>query len=259
MSVRHDQPLPAARLVLLGLALVFLRRRRLLLFVEVAIGLRGDVESELARVHRGLTAGRRYLDVVQGHDAGQRSDAARETAHLVISARQADADRQLGVEVFLDLSLRLEQLLLEARPEAGLRDVDQQVRHFGLVRQLPQHRAEGFFHFGELDAVGIQVRGTPGLGGQRFQQLAFRRPCLEQQRPLALPDQEVVTAGGGDEEQQHRRADADAERPAARIVRVEVAQLFEQSLQLVHLAAAFFLALPVGASTRSSSAEAWRR
>ncbi len=41
------------------------------------------------------------LDLVQRDDARQRGDAADEFAELVVTAREADLDRQLGVEVLL--------------------------------------------------------------------------------------------------------------------------------------------------------------
>ena len=65
---------------------------------------------------RALSARRRDLDVVQGHDARQRRDPARELAELVVRAGQADLDRLLGVEVLAALALGLEQLLLEPAP-----------------------------------------------------------------------------------------------------------------------------------------------
>ena len=58
------------------------------------------------------------------------------------AAGQPHLDRQLGVEVLVDLLARLEQLLIEPGAGALLRNVGQQVGHFGLVRQLAQHGAE---------------------------------------------------------------------------------------------------------------------
>ena len=92
-----------------------------------------------------------------------------------IAARQADLDRQLGVEVAVLLRLRLEQLLLQARGHARLRDVDQQVVHFGLARQLPQHRAEGFLDVLELLLVEVQVHGLGVLGAELLAQRAAPR------------------------------------------------------------------------------------
>ena len=177
---------------------------------------------------------------MQRHDARQRGDAARKPAHLVVAAGQPHLDRQLGIEVLLVLALRLEQLLLEAGREARLRDIDQQVRHLGLVRQLPQHRAERLLHLGELRPVGLEVRGAPALVS------SVCISCLPSRALRAAADAAASRRTSNSRrtrrsrEQRARRCRANGERPATRIVRVEVAQLVEEGLQLVHLAATLF-------------------
>src|SRR5205807_1607208 len=84
--------------------------RRNLPVVEIAVGLRRELEAELIV---GVLAFQLDLDIVQRDDARQRRDAAHELTELVIAAREADLDGQLGVEVALLLALRLKQLLLE--------------------------------------------------------------------------------------------------------------------------------------------------
>src|SRR5687767_7698280 len=77
----------------------------------------------------------------------------------MVATGVAQLDRQLGVEVLLDLAERRERLFLEARSEAGLRDIDEQARHLRLARQLPQHRAEVALDLGKLRAKGVEIRG----------------------------------------------------------------------------------------------------
>jgi hypothetical protein len=103
-------------------------------------------------------------------------------------------------------------------------------------------------HLGQLLPVRLEIRGAPGFRRQRLHELAFLGALLEQDRALLLPDQEVVAARGHDHEQQRDGRDPDRDRPAARIVRVEVAQLVQHGLQLVHLAATFFAGFPAGLS-----------
>src|SRR5207244_10996589 len=110
-----------------------------LLFVEIAVGLRRELEAELIV---GVLGFRPDLDIVQRDDARQRCDAAHELTELVIAAREADLDGQLGVEIALLLALRLKQLLLEPRCEARLGDVDEQIGHLRLAGELAQQRAE---------------------------------------------------------------------------------------------------------------------
>ncbi len=87
-----------------------------------------------------------------------------ELAELVIAADEAQLERLLRVEVALLLVARLEHLLLEAGGDAGLRDVDQQVRHFGLARQLPQQRAERALDVLQLALVDLEVHRLRMLG-----------------------------------------------------------------------------------------------
>jgi hypothetical protein len=63
------------------------------------------------------------------------------------------------------------------------------------------------------------------------------------QRPLRLPDEEVVAERRSEHEQHDDRAHAHDERPAARIVRVEGADLLEKLFERVHFAATFAEAL----------------
>ena len=130
-------------------------------------------------------------------------------------------DRQLRVEILAHLALRLEELLLQAGREARLRDVHQQVRHLGLVRQLAQHGAEGLLHLRELVLVRLQVGGLARLALERAQQLGFLGARLDQLGMLRLPDEEVIAARCDQHEQRDGDAQAHGQRPAARVVRIE--------------------------------------
>src|ERR1700724_2094285 len=87
-------------------------RRGELLLVEIAIGLRREIQNELVVAVLGC---RLNLNVAQGDDARQRRDAAHELSELVVAAGESDLDGQLRVEVLLHLRCGLEELLLPAR------------------------------------------------------------------------------------------------------------------------------------------------
>src|ERR1041385_3401401 len=57
---------------------------RELFFIEVAVGLGSQLELQVVVVL--AVRDRPDLDIVQGHDAGERGDAAHELAELVIAA-----------------------------------------------------------------------------------------------------------------------------------------------------------------------------
>ena len=97
-------------------------------------------------------------EIVQRHDARQLGDVARERAHVMVGAGDLDLDRQLGVELFHLLLLRgLEELELQAAPEAGLVDVGQQRVDLGAVGQLLHQRAEGLLDLVQLLHVELEV------------------------------------------------------------------------------------------------------
>jgi len=78
----------------------------------------------------------------------------------VIIAGDADADRQLGVEVREPLLHGgLEQLEHETPPEAGLVDVGQQGVDLGPVGQLLHQRAERLLDLRQLRDVQVVVDG----------------------------------------------------------------------------------------------------
>src|SRR5690606_18820526 len=119
----------------------------------------------------------------------QRGDAADEAADLVVAAGVADADRQLGVEVALDLAHRLKELLLEPGGEPGLRDVDEQARDLGLPGQLPQHRAERALDLGELLPISVEVRGLALARLERRAQILLLALRALEDRLLGLHDE----------------------------------------------------------------------
>ena len=159
---------------------------------------------------------------MQRDDARQRGDAADEFTHLVIRAGQLDLDRQLCVEVFLDLGGRLEELLFEPGADAHLRDVHEQVRNLGLARQLAQQGAERTLDVRELLLVDLEIHGFRMLGLEGVAQGLFFGDDAIEDRLLIGPDEEVEEQCRENHEAQRHRADADRQRPATRIVRDRV-------------------------------------
>src|SRR5690606_14014004 len=102
------------------------------------------------------------------------------------------------------------------------------IRHFGLVRQLAQHRAEGLFHFGELRLVGVEIGRLARLALELGQQLLLLRTGRIEQGLLRLPGHEVDQSGGRDHENDCYGAETERLRSAPRVVRVEVADLLDQ-------------------------------
>src|SRR5690606_6368537 len=170
----------------------------------------------------------RDRDVVQRHDSGQSRDAGDEIPELVITAGQPDLDRQLGVEVPLDLAEGLEQLLLETRAEPRLGDIDQQARHLRLARKLPEHRAERALDLGELLLVGVEVGGLALLLVERRAKLLLLELRSLEDGQLGLDDELPDTESDDERERDHDRADPERQRPAAGVVRVEGSKLLEE-------------------------------
>src|SRR3546814_8440932 len=67
----------------------------------------------------------------------------------------------------------LEQLVLDAGGQRGLRDVDDQVRHFSLARQLAQHLPQLLLHLRELLLERLQVGGATLLLDEVFAQFGL--------------------------------------------------------------------------------------
>src|SRR5690606_35462603 len=199
--------------------------------VQVAIGLHRAGEFEAGV---GADRGRRVLagvhrpqrDVVHGHDhhARQRRHAADEGAELVVGAHHLQGDRLLGVELLGRLRAGLEQLIGDARGQRGLRNVDDQVRHLGLARQLAQHLLQLLLHLRQLLLERLEV-GGPALLELEFT-AQFRFALFKLLKLLALvaghhPPQQA--------EDEHAEQDAETDlvlpRPAAGAVEVELAEL----------------------------------
>lgn len=109
----------------------------------------------------------------QDHHARQRGHTADEGAELVVAAHHAQGDRLLGVELLRRFRTRLEQLIRQAAGQRGLRDVDDQVRHFGLAGQLAQHLLQHLLHLRELLLERLQIHRTALLGLELGAQLRF--------------------------------------------------------------------------------------
>src|ERR1700691_865296 len=89
-------------------------RRCQLLLVEVAIGLRCEIQNELVVA---VLVCRLNLNVAQRDDARQRRNAADELSELVIAAGEPNLDGQLSVEVLFHFRSGLEELLFKASRE----------------------------------------------------------------------------------------------------------------------------------------------
>ena len=101
--------------------------------------------------------------------------------------------------------------------------------HFGLVRELAQHRAERLLHFRQLRLVGVEVRGFLRFRLELLQQLLLFGLRPFQLGLLRVPHQEIRPRDDGDHEDQADRAEPERQRPAARIVGVELADLVEDA------------------------------
>src|SRR5450755_685853 len=173
-------------------------RRGQLLLIQIAIGLRRQIEREL--VVTGVLVRRCDLDVVQRHDARQRGDSTDELRQLVIAAGEPDFDRQLRVEILLLLRAWLEELLFESRRKSRLRNIDEKIRHLGLAGQLAQESSEGALNVLQLLLVDFKVDRfgmfVLKLGAQGLL-LTLR---LVELRAFRLPHPDVSKYEGDDKE-----------------------------------------------------------
>src|SRR3546814_226542 len=101
------------------------------------------------------------------------SDLADEGAELEVGAHHLQRDRLLGVELLGRFRPGLKQLVLDAGGQRGLRDVDDQVRHFSLARQLAQHLLQLLLHLRELLLERLQVGGATLLLDEVFAQFGL--------------------------------------------------------------------------------------
>src|SRR5690606_24930753 len=202
---------------------LFLRARFLIIEVTVGLDRSGQLQRDVAADAAGLVA-RLEGNVVHGQDdhARQRSHAADERAELVVAADHAQGDRLLGVELLGRLRAGPEQLVAQAGGQRGLRDVDDQVRHLGLARQLPQHLLQLLLRLRELQLERLEVRGAALLGLELGAQVGFL--AFEPLQRVGLVADEEPPGHAHDQ-----RDDDRAEcvlvlaRPGAGVVEVEVA------------------------------------
>src|SRR6185312_4223965 len=221
--------------------------------IEIAVRLRGHIEAQIVVTGLGL---RLDVDVMERDDPRQSGDPAHELAELVEGPGEAQLEGLLGIEVLLHLRTLLKELLLQAGREPGLGDVDEQIRHFRLARELPQQRAEGALDVLQLLLVDLQVHRLRVLGPELLAQLLLVLLKAIELRALVLPDEHVR-----EEHREHHEPDPDGsgahgERPAPRIARVERAQLLDESVHRVSSRRATRLSGPVGLPG-SSMLPAW--
>ena len=183
--------------------------------------------------------------------SGQCCDAADEITEVVIRAHQPDFDRQLGIEAVALLAARLEQLFLQPRGEAGLRDVHQEIRHLGLAGQLPQHGAETALHFRELRPIGIEVGGALLLALELRAQIHLVRLRLLQHGPVVVPHEQIPAECRDDHEYHPDEERAHRQRPTADVALIESTELFNE----VHFAAILLTVVspPCSRSTPTTS------
>ncbi len=118
---------------------------------------------------------RRQRNVVhrEDHHARQRCDTTDKCSELMIGTDHFQLDRLFGVEIFRYLGTWLEQLLLQTRRQCSLRDVDQQLRHFRLARQLTQQLPQHVFHLVQLLLQRFEIDRLGLLFGELALQLLF--------------------------------------------------------------------------------------
>src|SRR5207342_980978 len=114
--------------------------------------------------------------------------------------------------------------------QRGLRDVDDQVRHLGFARQLPQHLLQLLFHLRQLQLQRFEVGGASLLGLELRPQVRFLTLKTLEFRGLVADEQPPRQA---DDEQSHEHAEAELEftRPGAGVVEV---QFFQRHFSLAH-------------------------
>src|SRR5690606_18654285 len=233
-----------------------------LFLVEIAVGLHRARELEAgigADRGGGILVGvhRPQRDVVHRHDhhARQRGHAADEGAELMVGAHHLQRDRLLGVELLGRLRAGLEQLVLDAGGKGGLRNVDDQVRHLGLARQLAQHLLQLLLHLRELLLERLEVGGATLLLDELVAQFGLALVELLELVALVAGDHPPQQAEDQRAEQ-HAEADLVLPRPATGVVEVELAELH---FSLAHdaapsLAAAAGSAPAAGASPTGGTA-----
>ncbi len=162
----------------------------------------------------------------QDHHPGQCGHGADEFPELVVFTQHADADRPFRVEIARFLGQGFKQLHVDAGGQRGLRDVHQQLVHFGLAGQLAEHGLQHVLHLGQLLLVGFQVGGflllVFKIGAQR-QFLQFHPVKL---RPLVLDDHVVADRAQG-HQQQGQEGVANRRGGAAEIGKIGVAEIVQ--------------------------------
>src|SRR5688572_15214112 len=199
-----------------------------LFLVQATIGLdrAGKLQRRVrADLFAGFDAPWRQRYVMHGHDdhAWQRGNTADECTELVIGAHHPQRNGLLGVELLRHLRSGLEQLVGDARGECRLRDVDDQVRHFGLAWELSQHLLQLLLHLCQLQFQRLEVGRTALLGLEFGAEVAFGAFQAGEFRPLITHEQPPHQA-------YDQPADEGAEydlvllRPYADVVEAEVLQ-----------------------------------
>src|SRR6185503_10003838 len=142
------------------------------------------------------------------------------------------ADRQLGVELAHDVAGGgLEQLELQAAPEASLVDIDQQRIHLRLVRQLAQQRAELHVDLAQLLAVQIEVDRLALLVEVLLLQPVFLLVAGLESVDLPGGVGEVAADRDGHQDgEQHQRLRRGV--PGSRIVPVGVLEIFDEGVEI---------------------------
>src|SRR5690554_894140 len=196
-----------------------------LLLVQVAVGLDRAGEFEVGSRPDRAAVARLQRDVVHGHDdhPRQRGHAADEGAELVVAAAHAQRDRLLGVELLRRFRPGAEQVVLDAGGDRGLRDVGDQVRHFGAAGKLAQHLLELLLHLRKLLLERLQV-GRPPLLLLELRALLRLLPLQSLELAELVADEEPPQQAEDQQPDQDAEPDLVLARPRAHVVEVELAQ-----------------------------------
>ena len=162
---------------------------------------------------------------MHGHDhhPRQRGHAAHESTELVVGADHPQGDGLFGIELFLGFLAGLEQVGLDASRQCRLRDVHDQVGHFGLAGQLPQHLLELLLHLRQLLLEWFEVGGTTLLGLELGLQVGFFR--LQQSKlPLLASHHQRPADHHDDQGHQCTENQMCLARPSANIAEIQLAE-----------------------------------
>ena len=141
----------------------------------------------------------------------------------MVGAHHAQGDRLLGVELLGRFRAGLEQLVADAGRQRGLRDVDDQVGHLGLARQLAQHLLQLSSICASCCFSGSRLAARPCLSSNSALQVRFLRSSPSSSVRL-VGDEEPPGQADDHQADRARRATILIARPGAGVAGVQIAQ-----------------------------------